>query len=157
MVEQAFFSTEIRPQLTEPEVALWRSQHGPLASVPLRSQQIGPPDSIHNQSGCCSAEDCTSLYPTLPAVAVAVYSTPMAIIVQRAEKLGSWEDQVSQWRKLQRKFAGKAEAESQPTSWSETWTFHQWQLAMQGWKSWLTASACSTGRSWPLTQLLCLR
>ena len=30
-----FFSTEIRPQLTEPEVALWRSQQGPLASVPF--------------------------------------------------------------------------------------------------------------------------
>ena len=35
MVEQAHFSAEIRPQLTEPEVALWRSQHGPLASVPF--------------------------------------------------------------------------------------------------------------------------
>ena len=30
MVEHAHFSAETRRQLTEPEVALWRSQHGPL-------------------------------------------------------------------------------------------------------------------------------
>ena len=35
MVEQAYFSAKIQPQLTESEAALWRSQQGPLASVPF--------------------------------------------------------------------------------------------------------------------------
>ena len=103
MVEQVYFSAEIRLQLTETEVALWRSQHGQLASVPsLFSPPIDQPELILNFSMSYSAADNTSLYLFLPTVAdVAVNSTPLAIIVQRAEKLGCWEDEDFQWRKPQ--------------------------------------------------------
>ena len=34
LTEQAHFMAENQPHLTEPEAALWRSQHGSIASVP---------------------------------------------------------------------------------------------------------------------------
>ena len=62
--------SEIRPQLTEPEVALWRSQHGPLASVLFVAFPTDRSTRIDlNLSGCSSAADFTSLCPFLPAVA----------------------------------------------------------------------------------------
>ena len=139
MVEQAYFSAKIQPQLTESKAAF--------------SPPIGRPESILGLSGCCSAEDFTSLYPFLPVIAdVAVHLTPMAIIVQRAGKLGCWEDEDFQWRKPQDRCAGKVAAECQPTLWSETWTSHQLELAIPGGWKLLTGSVCSTGPNWPLTQ-----
>ena len=53
------------------------------------SPPIGPPELIPNLSGCCSAANFTSLYILSAAVTdVAVNSTPMDIIVQRAGKVG---------------------------------------------------------------------
>ena len=70
-------------------------------------------ESILSLSGCCSAEDFTSLCPVLPIVAdVVIFLTPLAIIVQRAGKLGCWEDEDFQWRKPQL---------GRPISWS--WRF----------------------------------
>ena len=109
----------------------------------LLSPSIGQPESILSLSGCCSAEDFTSLYPFLPAVAdVAVYLTPMAIIVQRAGKLGCWEDEDFQWRKPQHKCAGKVAAECQPTLRLETWTSHQLGPTSRSWRLKAVGNRC---------------
>ena len=92
-VEKAFFSTEIRPQSTQPEVALWKSQHGPLESEPF----VGFPTC-----------------PILPAVAnVAVYRLPWpsSCSVRGSRGVGRTD---FQWRKPQHKCVGKAEAAFQP-------------------------------------------
>ena len=135
MVEQAYFSAKIQPQLTEPEAALWRLQQGLLASVPFIVFPTNRATRIDPQPFRVLL--CRRLHLPLPFSSrrSAVYLTPMAIIVQRAGKLGCWEDEDFQWRKPQHRFAGKVAAECQPTLRSETWTSHQLELAIQGgWK-----------------------
>ena len=129
---EAHCSAEIRPQLTEPDVALWRSQHGPLASVPFvafptdRATRIDPQPF---QMVLCRRRHFPLPFSSRRCrCGRQLNLTPMAIIVQRAEKPECWEDEDFQRRKLLQKCAGKAEAECQPTSWSEKWTFHQLEM-----------------------------
>ena len=117
MMEQAFFSTEIRLQLTEPEVALWRSQYGPLASVPFVALPTNRATRLDPQPFRVLL--CRRLHFLLP------YSSRRCRCGRLVDshghhraacgKLVCLEDEVSQWRKLQHKCAGKAEAESQLT------------------------------------------
>ena len=87
-VDTRFLRHIVRPQLTDTEAALLRSQAGPIASaalttIPSRKQFRLEPQS----SSAFSSSRCLCL--PVPAI-VAVLSTSLATTVQRAGQQGCW-------------------------------------------------------------------
>ena len=150
MVEQAYFSAKIQPQLTESEAALRSVGISAIHRFPTnRATRIDPrPFRVLL---------CRRLHLPLPFSSRRCRcGRPLDSHGHHRAACGCWEDEDFQWRKPQDRCAGKVAAECQPTLWSETWTSHQLELAIPGGWKLLTGSVCSTGPNWPLTQHLCL-
>ena len=95
-LEQQFVREAVWPGLGDPTKALFRSQHGPLASAPLTAMPHG---LMRNHSVSCCVADSTFPSPlTLRTAGVAAHWTSLATIVQRVLRLGCWgvgEEEVS--------------------------------------------------------------
>ena len=96
-LEEWFVSTSLLPRLTLQSRTLFRSQGGPLASVPFTSFPVPPQPVRFSDIPCASSTPPLAPSPLVPA-GVACHSTLVATTAQRALWWGFWDVGGSQWK-----------------------------------------------------------